>query len=1139
MKIRKITAAASASLMLIGSVGTAGITVPMNVNAIGSAESTQEYGIEYSVAEDGAVLTLASAATGVFEIPESVTIDGKSYPVVEIGKFAFTALDDLTGIKMPDTIKRIDNSAIVSCHNLKTIKFSDNLEEIGDQAVNACEKLEEISIPDSVKSIGSDFLNGCTSLETIRFPENIGYFGDFTFESSKIKSIVFPEKMSGNITLSYLNQLENLTLPKELTGSLTLKYLLKLKNITLTANTAKSIVLCGIPVSTLVLPDDMTAPVYMSGLNSLEDIVLPAGMKEMPEHCLLECDDLRNVIISDGVEKMADYAIDRCTIDTLDISETVKEMGDYAFFDCNINKLIIRNKDIENLGYMISYRNNINVIMGCKGSAAETYAIMHDIEFIALDEENDAELNEGEISLRKSLFINAPELAESIGYTDNSDTVTVPETVTVDGKEYTVAQIDEMLFKYKNGIKSVMLPSTVRIIESNAFYGCSSLASFKVPENITEIQEGTFYGCTSLSGIDFPEKLKKIGSNAFKSCSSLRSAVIPDGVTEIGDSAFAYCDKLSSVKLPSSLTSLEGYVFSNCSSLEAIDIPENVKKIDTDAFSGCKLSGITINNPEAEIVSSDDKVLPVDIIYGHKNSSAQKYAEENNIAFLAVEDRYILRELLEKNPDLLDKYTDKDGVLTVPEKITSDGKEYIINSFSLPEKYRNTAVKTIVFPPSAAFIDADAYSCLPDLEVIELAEGWTELNGVLFSHSNTADRIKLPSTLKSISGFAFANCTGLRTINIPEGIEKINENTFRGCTDLESIELPESMKVIGENAFSNCGRLKTFTIPDGVEEICDSAFAGCSSLESLVFPDSVKNIGNGIVDGDIGLKVLRFPESTENFGTNKISECKQLKELKLPEGLLSIGRELTGNLPYLETLILPDGIVSVDSYAFENCKSLKSVVIPDTVKNIDSHAFSCNDSLESVTLPDNMTSICSETFIQCPKLRNVELPDKISIIESGAFTDCTGLDSIVLPEITKYIEPKAFTNCKISKLTILDSTVELKDFCIDTEIGMIYGYDGSTAQKYAGLYGIDFAAVSFISGDSNCDGRVDLADVVLIMQSLANPSKYGINGTDPSHIILQGTRNADVIGNDGMTNLDALTIQKYKLSLIDSLPVKE
>jgi len=67
-------------------------------------------------------------------------------------------------------------------------------------------------------------------------------------------------------------------------------------------------------------------------------------------------------------------------------------------------------------------------------------------------------------------------------------------------------------------------------------------------------------------------------------------------------------------------------------------------------------------------------------------------------------------------------------------------------------------------------------------------------------------------------------------------------------------------------------------------------------------------------------------------------------------------------------------------------------------------------------------------------------------------------------------------------------------------------------------------------GDSNNDGGVDMADVVLIMQSLANPNKYSLNGSDEHCLTLQGAANADIPGTaKGITTDDALAIQEFLL----------
>ena len=75
-------------------------------------------------------------------------------------------------------------------------------------------------------------------------------------------------------------------------------------------------------------------------------------------------------------------------------------------------------------------------------------------------------------------------------------------------------------------------------------------------------------------------------------------------------------------------------------------------------------------------------------------------------------------------------------------------------------------------------------------------------------------------------------------------------------------------------------------------------------------------------------------------------------------------------------------------------------------------------------------------------------------------------------------------------------------------------------------------------GDANCDGLINLGDVVMIMQSIVNPDVYGLGA--PQGITMEGLLNADVDssdgrggGGDGVTGLDALFIQKYCLDLVE------
>ncbi len=74
----------------------------------------------------------------------------------------------------------------------------------------------------------------------------------------------------------------------------------------------------------------------------------------------------------------------------------------------------------------------------------------------------------------------------------------------------------------------------------------------------------------------------------------------------------------------------------------------------------------------------------------------------------------------------------------------------------------------------------------------------------------------------------------------------------------------------------------------------------------------------------------------------------------------------------------------------------------------------------------------------------------------------------------------------------------------------------------------DSTSSDILYGDANCDKQVNMADAVLVMQSVSNPDKYKLSA--------KGEINADVDGNSGITNKDALAIQRYKLALINKLP---
>lgn len=68
-----------------------------------------------------------------------------------------------------------------------------------------------------------------------------------------------------------------------------------------------------------------------------------------------------------------------------------------------------------------------------------------------------------------------------------------------------------------------------------------------------------------------------------------------------------------------------------------------------------------------------------------------------------------------------------------------------------------------------------------------------------------------------------------------------------------------------------------------------------------------------------------------------------------------------------------------------------------------------------------------------------------------------------------------------------------------------------------------------VYGDANDDGTITIADATAILQAIGNPDKYGLSE--------QGAKNADCCNvGDGITGLDALSVQRFEAEIIDSLP---
>lgn len=212
-------------------------------------------------------------------------------------------------------------------------------------------------------------------------------------------------------------------------------------------------------------------------------------------------------------------------------------------------------------------------------------------------------------------------MATITGFKGEPTYIEIPETI--DGCH--VTEIRDNAFYECGTLRHIVLPDTIEKIGHHAFYACYSLESITIPDSVSEIGMGCFCGCTSLSAISLPVGISRLPESCFRSCTSLKSIDIPINITSVGDFCFSGCTSLSAVSISDSVISLGDCSFYMCGDLKAIYIPDSVTSLGV-----CSVG----------YIPSDNGAVPVDgfTVIGKKKSSAQKYADENNLSFENADD---------------------------------------------------------------------------------------------------------------------------------------------------------------------------------------------------------------------------------------------------------------------------------------------------------------------------------------------------------------------------------------------------------------------------------------------------------------------------------------------------------------------
>lgn len=137
--------------------------------------------------------------------------------LAEIGYCAFAGCRNLVGVKLPDTVKKIEKRGFVQCFGLKSISLGNSVIEIGDNAFADCKSLAAIVIPDTTQSIGDRAFDYCENLKFIKFGEYVNKIGEYAFSYCRLLECVELPSQLKEISIGMFygcSQLKKLIIPQ-------------------------------------------------------------------------------------------------------------------------------------------------------------------------------------------------------------------------------------------------------------------------------------------------------------------------------------------------------------------------------------------------------------------------------------------------------------------------------------------------------------------------------------------------------------------------------------------------------------------------------------------------------------------------------------------------------------------------------------------------------------------------------------------------------------------------------------------------------------------------------------------------------------------------------------------------------------
>lgn len=637
-----------------------------------------------------------------------------------------------------------------------------------------------------------------------------------------------------------------------------------------------------------------------------------------------------------------------------------------------------------------------------------------------------------------------------------------------------------------------------------------ALKKIVVEDGVTSIGSYAFSFDLSVTDVTLPSSLKTIGRNAFWGCYGLTSVVIPEGVTTIGAYAFEQCSAIKTITVPASATELGNRAFITW---EYYGDDDYYMALTDIYYGGSRQQWYDAGGGNAAL-------MDVTVHFNGTTGNIIDGGQCGDSAFWKLDKTGTLTIY---GTGAMYDYPTGDGDnwwmdWALPWKYYYEAISRIVVAEGITHIgayafYCTDNATALSLPDSLTSIGQDAFCGFAGTEIV-VPDKVTSIGDFAFNGCENLKTITLPAGLQSI-GFCFIECDTLETINFKGTMDQ-----WIACGGGQST-FPTTTSVVCQGGGTlyrsgTCGNNLTWTLDSSgkltisgtgdMENYASETSRGTdpapwayasSMIRSVEIGSGVTSIGSyALVDTNI--TSLTIPGSVTTIGNYGAYHNRYLAELTLNEGLRSIGKGAFSWSKRLTTLTIPDGVTTIGEEAFVHCWAwlpkadtyigLSTVSIPGSVTSIGKNAFDDNQELlttvnfdgtqeqwnaaggknagvpssatfhcvkvaasgkcgtgvkwslasngvltitgrgavtqipwqkekvNEVVVFEGVTSLCKDAFTRQPVTR-VTLPDSLTAIGTMAFAGCQ-MEELCLPRNLKTVGVEAFAGC--AKLKYLD-----------------------------------------------------------------------------------------------------------------------